>query len=380
MTTFTRTTRWLSVTIASLTLPATAMAHVKWFSKFSLADRPATIGEVITPVFLSLVLLSVIVIGALAVIERRIAFMDWFQRINTWLEQRAPAAPLVLRVAMGATLLLSWQQDSLFAPELKISAWVGWIEFVLAVMLLFRRLVPWAAVGILALYVYCAATFGAFHMLDYLNYVGIGWYLLVADARNVQLRESRIPALYITVGFSLAWLALEKMIYPQWTLYILQQNPQLALGFDPNFFRVGAAFVELSLAYLLLICLFERPIAALVTVVFICTTMVFGKTEIIGHTSIHGALIVFLLEGPGTFYRPPIAWHRNVRWRAAFAAVNFVVLLAAGLIAYSAMAWHVYRGHRVPRGGEQQHTLRSTMLIDTVSYGSRIEEVADIRR
>lgn len=366
-----------SLIIASLALPATALAHVKWFSKFSLADRPASLSDALTPVFITLTILSAIAVGILAVVERRAAAMVWFQRLNMALQAQASKAPLILRITMGATLLLSWQRDSVFAPELLVGAVVGWIEFALAVLLLFRRTVVWAALGILALFAYCVVTFGVFHMLDYVHYLGIAWYLLVVDAKSTRLRESRIPALYIAVGFSLAWLALEKIIYPQWTLYILQQNPRLALGLDPNFFRVGAAFVELSLAYLFLICLFERPIAVLVTIVFMCTTMVFGKLEVIGHTSVHGALIVFLLEGPGTFYRPPIAWHRSVAWRAAFAAVNFVLMVAVGLVAYSATAWHVYEHYTRASSGTAQtnRTAPTGPLVYVSDEGGRTVSV-----
>ena len=36
-----------------------------------------------------------------------------------------------------------------------------------------------------------------------------------------------IPALYATIGFSLCWVALEKIVYPRWALYLLEQHPQL---------------------------------------------------------------------------------------------------------------------------------------------------------
>lgn len=336
----------VAIAISMIAVPSVAIAHVKWFSKFSLSDKPATITEVITPLFLILAILTAIVLAIVVFVEKRVAAMNWFRNINNWLSARSESALLVLRVTIGATLLLSWQQDSAFAPELLVAPWVGWVQFAIALLLLFSRTVPIAGVSILALFAYCIVKFGAFHMVDYLHYIGIGWYLAVASSSNTALRESRIPALYITVGFSLAWLGLEKLFYPQWSLYILQQHPQLTLGFEADFFRIGAAFVELGLAYLFLICLFERPIAALVTLVFMTTTTVFGKVEVIGHTAIHGALIVFLLEGPGKFYRPPIAWHRSTAWRAAFASVNYIVLLGAGLLLYSSTSQHVYQSNR----------------------------------
>ncbi|HEX6041646.1 MAG TPA: hypothetical protein VFZ20_26575, partial [Longimicrobium sp.] len=124
----------------------------------------------------------------------------------------------------------------------------------------------------------------------------------------------------------------------QWALYVLDQHPQLALGFDVRFFLLGAAFVEFSLGYLLIINLLQRPLALVITLVFFTTTLVFGKLEVIGHTPIHAALVVFLLEGQGSVYRPPITFHKRMGLRTAFAAVNFAVLLAILLPLYAAAA------------------------------------------
>jgi hypothetical protein len=69
-----------------------------------------------------------------------------------------------------------------------------------------------------------------------------------------------------------------------------------------------------------------------ITLVFFTTTLIFGKVEVIGHTPIHAALVVFLLEGPGRVYKPPIALHRGLGLRTAFAAVNFALLLGILLV------------------------------------------------
>jgi hypothetical protein len=340
----------LAAMIGMLCVPVPVLAHVKWFAEFDLSDQPATLAEVLSPTFFALAALSVIALGALAVVDRQMEGMAWYQRLDRWLAARAGQSLLVLRVTAGATLLLLWQADALLAPELPADPWLGWYQFLLAVLLLFPRTVPIAGAGLGLLYVLGIVRFGVFHMLDYLHYVGVAWFLMVAQAGNERLRETRIPVLYLTVGVALCWLALEKMVYPQWTRYILEQNPQLTLGFDPDFFRVGAAFVEFALGYLLIICLFQRPIALLVTVVFFLTTLVFGKIEVIGHTLLHGALIVFLLEGPGRFYRPPIAIHGRAWLRVAFTSVNYLLLLVAVLLAYQVSAWQVYEAHVA--GGE----------------------------
>jgi hypothetical protein len=292
--------------------------------------------QVVDTTFLFLALLSMVVIGALVYLDRSVAKTPWYSRINNRLKAQSKHSLTVIRVAAGAVLLLSWQADAMLVPELAISAaWVGWFQFLLALLLLLQITVPLAGLGLILLYGIGIYEFGIFHMLDYPMYAGAGYYLLVSQNKNAQINESGLPVLYLTVGFSLCWVALEKVIYPEWGLYVLQQNPQLALGFDLDFFLMGAAFVEFCLGYLLIICLLQRPLALVVTLVFFTTTLIFGKLEIIGHTLIHGALIVFILEGPGTIYKAPITFHKNIKLRTAFASVNFVLLLAILLSAYS---------------------------------------------
>jgi uncharacterized membrane protein YphA (DoxX/SURF4 family) len=319
-----------------------AWAHVKWFSRFSFGDRPRELGAVLTPTFYALALLSMATIAAMVLLDRRLADVPAYRRVNDWLASRSGEALGVMRIGTGAALLLSWQADAMLAPELRVGSWLGWFQFALAFLLLFGRTVPAAGAGLIVLYVIGVFRFGPFHMLDYLLYAGIGYYLAVSGARDERLRGSGLPALYATVGFSLCWVALEKMVYPQWGLYVLQQNPQLSLGLPLDFFLLAAAFVEFSLGYLLIINLLQRPLALVITLVFFTTTLIFGKVEVIGHTAIHAALVVFLLEGPGGVFKPPIALHRGLRLRTAFAAVNFALLLAVLIVPYSygAMASH----------------------------------------
>jgi hypothetical protein len=334
----------LFVLFVLLIVPLTAHAHVKWFTDFSFTDPPLTLPQVLTPTFLALAALSFVAMAALVFIDKRLRVLALYQRIEGWLAARKDQALTVLRVGMGVTLLLSWQADTLLAPDLTApSALVGWLQFVVALLLLLPVTTPVAGLGTLALYIIAVANYGAFYMLDYFAFVGVGVYLLVAQSKNARVRGLRLPALYFSVGFSLMWLGLEKVIYPQWGIYILQQNPQLTLGLDVNFFLLAAAFVELALGYLLIICLLERPLSLVVTLVFFTTTLVFGRVEIIGHTILHAALIVFLLEGPGRTYPAPINIHKGLPLRMAFAAVNFLLLLAVLLTAYSGVAQLEYQ-------------------------------------
>jgi hypothetical protein len=338
-----------SIPLAALLVAATAhpaWAHVKWFSRFSFGDRPRTAGELLTPLFIGLALLSMATIAAMVVLDRRLAELPAYRRVNEWLSSRSDRAVLVMRIGAGAALLLSWQADAMLAPELRIAeGWLGWYQFALAFLLLFDRTVPVAGAGIMVLYGIGLVRFGPFHMLDYVVYAGIGYYLAMSGAGERKIRGTGLPALYAAVGFSLCWVALEKMVYPQWGLYVLQQNPRLALGLPLRFFLLSAAFVEFSLGYLLIINLLQRPLALVITLVFFTTTLIFGKVEVIGHTPIHAALVVFLLEGPGRVYKPPIALHRGLGLRTAFAAVNFALLLGILLVPYAYGAARLHREH-----------------------------------
>lgn len=328
----------LRLVLLLLTVAVPAAAHVKWFSDFSYTDRPLPLSEAVTPTFVGLALAAALAMGLLVLVDRRLEKTAWHRAVDGWLSQRRHQGGPILRAGMAAVLLLSWQADALLAPELGLpAAWVGWVEFLVAVLLLFPRSVPHAGALILALYVYGVEVFGLWHMLDYLHYAGAGYYFLVSR-KGPALRASGLPALYSSVGISLCWLAMEKVVYPGWGLYVLEQNPQLALGFDLDFFLLGSAFVEMSLGYLLIICLLQRPIALLVTLVFFSTTLIFGKLEVIGHTQIHAALILFLLEGPGERFRAPYTFHTRLPLRVAFASVNFLLVLALAATSYAAAA------------------------------------------
>lgn len=326
---------------ALLLCAAPAAAHVKWFSGFSFRDRPLTFSEVATPTFWVLAALSAAVVGAFVVLDRWLEKQPLYERFNRAVEQRRGKAGPILRAATGASLLLSWQADTLLAPDLALGApWLGWVQFAAAVLLVFGRTVPLAGLLVLGLYATAAVRHGLFYLFDYAVFAGVGYALLVSRARPERVRASALPALYATTGFSLCWLALEKLVYPGWVGYVVAQNPQLALGLDPAFFITAAAFVEFSLGFLLLVGVLSRALAVVITLVFLTTTLIFGKPEVIGHTILHGALLVFLLEGPGHAFRPPIALHRTTPWRVAFASVNLFVVLLLMLVVYTASARH----------------------------------------
>ncbi len=327
----------LVVVVAGLTTPAAA--HVKWFSDFDFRDPPRPFGEVVDGRFLVLLALTAVAMGVLPLVDDRLDGSSLYRTINTWLAARRHHSVDVVRFSMAGVLLITWASRALLTPELAEPAdWVGWVEFALVLLLLWGRVNEIAGAGLVGLWLIGVVEYGAFHMLDYLHIIGLGVFLIVRAVPSLEVRGLGVPVLSLTVGFSLMWLGFEKLVYPEWGLAVLGTEPILRLGLPADFFLDGAAFVEIALGFLLVIGLLGRPLAVVVTGVFVLSTLVFGRVEIIGHTPVHAALVVFLLHGPGSTYPAPIAIHRSLRLRSAFAAVNFVVLALVVGVAYTAAA------------------------------------------
>lgn len=305
-----------------------ALAHVKWFATNTESKASADPTTFLSPTFWCLLLLSLMTISLLVWLDRKLEKSGAYSTINRFFEAYVPQASVILRIFTGASILLTWQADTVIAPELHLgSSAVGWGEFFLAVLLLTSITTPIAGAGMIALFLYAIANYGLFHMLDYVVYPAIGYFLLVSNVKSRAISGTRIPALYIGLGFSLCWVALEKLIFPQWGLNVLAQKPELTMGLPHDFFLMSAAFVEFSLGFLLLVGVLQRPLSLVITLVFFTTTVFFGKLEVIGHTLLHGALLVFIVLGPGRYYAPPIDWHQRTWMRILFAVVNFCLLL-----------------------------------------------------
>jgi hypothetical protein len=327
---------------------------VKWFSDYSYTHPPLSLSEIATPVFWGLFALSVVSLPLMVWLDKVAEKSQTYLSVNAWLDQYSANGPLIMRVAMGGVLLMSWQNDSIIAPEISIPSplW-GWAEFAMILFLFFRKTTWIAGLGIIAFWIMGIGNYGWFHMLDYVVYPSVGLYLILSYLHVEKLKNLDLPVIYSGLGFSLCWVAFEKLVYPHWGLSVLAQAPALTMGLDHTFFLTSCAFVEFTLGYLLIICLLHRPLAIIVTLVFFTTTCFFGKMEIVGHTILHGALLVFIVKGPGQYYQAPIRFHRSHWMRSLFAMVNFVLLFALMAYPYQVMSQKTYE--EAKNGLRRQH-------------------------
>lgn len=331
-------------------VPQLAQAHVKWFSNYDFDQAPLQLSQLNHPTFWGLFLLSLICLPLLVWSDIWAEKSVIYQRVTNYLDHYSEQGPLIMRVAMGAVLLMSWQGNTIIAPDIAVpSEFWGWFQFALALLLLFKETTFISGLGMVFLYFMGIYNHGIFHMLDYVVYPSVGIYLAVSYAKNIKLRNIDLPVLYSGLGFSLCWVAFEKMIYPFWGLSVLAKAPALTMGLDHEFFLLACAFIEFSLGFLLIICLLHRPLAIIVTLTFFTTTCFFGKTEIVGHTILHGALLVFIVKGPGHYYQAPIRWHKSPWMRSLFAVINFIILFVVLAYPYQTMSQKIFAETRETR-------------------------------
>ena len=147
----------------------------------------------------------------------------------------------------------------ILTPELKTDAqWIRWLQLGIALLVLIPRTAFLAGIGIIFLYGYAMAMYGIFHLLDYPIFLGVALYLIIDSLYGEGRRELAHSLLRVMTAVTLLWAGIEKFAYPEWSFQLIQGQPGMALGLDPEFFMVAAGFVEFCAAYLLLTGCFRR--------------------------------------------------------------------------------------------------------------------------
>jgi hypothetical protein len=311
--------------------------HVKWFVGHE-RETPMAMTEVVGGPFLLWMAVTMVGLLLSAIYNERLQQIGMIQRIHTLLDRAKPHISTILRVGLGIALLLQLFAGSFLAPELDAQEWWLTALVVIALAGLFtQRTLAVSGAAIAILYAVAMLRYGLFHALDYGFYLGIIYYLLVF--RSQLLRPTATPVLYLFTGLSLAWVAMEKFTMPELAVHIVEEFHIPTFGFSIEHFVLISAFIEVGLAWTFIVGILNRFVSIIVTLVFITTTTVFGFTEIVGHTILHTLLIMFLIEGEGTF-TTPFHFHRKPLLRYLFVLVNFIVLLFGMMWLYIVMGGH----------------------------------------
>lgn len=324
-------------------LPMPAWAHVKWFAPYDVAQSPLPIGAVLTPRFLLVFAgFALLVFGGFLL--DRLASRSG-RRIAP-LERQEEAEERLLRAGIGAFFVALFAMGGvILTPELRTEAdWPAWLQFGIAASMLSARSCIFGGIGILVLYGYGVALYGAFHLTDYPMFLGIAAYMALTSSASARLRSLRMPILYATVCISLMWAGIEKWAYPQWTLPLLEARPYLTLGIPPEHFMVVAGFVEFTLAFYILtgLGLLRLGIFGL-GLIFVAAILDFGKLDAIGHLPTIASLAAMFLHGPTPLHHRLHDAGRGLLAEARRAGISYATAIGVFFAAYYGLQHVEYR-------------------------------------
>ncbi len=294
--------------------------------------------------FVLLVFLGFLMDGSFA---RRWPWLASSGRTNIETEEK------LVRLATGAFFLLLWDKgaivlwergDAILTPELMANAgWMGAVQLAVAAAVVWRPTCIFAAAGICLLYGYGIAQFGAFHMTDYVFFPGIAAYLALTSVGTPGARRLRVPLLSGGLAFGLMWTAVEKFVYPDWTLFVVAEHPDLALGFPWPFVVVVAGFVEFTLAFFVMTGRgLVRFGAAGYAAIFIAAVPEFGHLDAVGHIPIVGILAVVCLHGASPLQRLFRIQDREPVVNALAVSGLYLASLALFFAMYYGLQWAEY--------------------------------------
>ena len=186
-------------------------------------------------------------------------------------------------------------------PELVTTArWVPWVHLALAALVLSRYTTPIAGLGVFLLFAAAINDFGIFHMLDYVIFLGIGYFLIAANIGHAKWLRSAFIVLFACTGLTLIWASVEKFGYAEWTFPLLSENPEMTMGMSAKNFMTVSGFVEFNVTFLLLgsVSIVGRMVSLGAMSIFVLAVFKFGAVDALGHLMIVAILVVLLVRGP----------------------------------------------------------------------------------
>ena len=330
-----------------LVTPAVAQAHVKWFcGPIDTSIPPVPLRQVLTQLYFTSLAAFMVLVGVGAFLDalaerflpRSVARLDRAEWLVDW----------VIRIGLSAYALSLWRHlavvlwadnatGSVLTPEmLNHHAVVGFLQLAIAGLVLVPRLSLAAAAGLLTLYAIGVARFGLFYMIDYLFFLGLTAYVALAQPmlRRFRLAAARTSILTASLSLSLMWTAVEKFLFPQWTIAVLLHHPGITASYPFPTVTTIAGFVEFSLSFYLLAgrAVLVRVAAVLLAGVFVIAMPEFGMVDVVGHIPVLIILVATLLHGETDLQRKfrgsaAGAWRSGLRVAASYVTTLFVLML-----------------------------------------------------
>ena len=291
------------VLVVVLACPTSLMAHVKWFEPYEISMKPVPIEDALSQPAFWIAAAVVLALFLATIIAERTSLG---RTVSTCLDRLtarllARADQFIVCSMGGFFVALFATAKTILTPELLTDArWVGWLQLLIATCLFSRRFYPFAAGGIIGLWLYALVDYDLFHMLDYVTLgFAMACYLVLARLSDERWRRWRFDTLRVGIALALMWSSLEKFNYPEWFLPLLEKKPYLALGLPLRTFITMSGVAEFTLGFGLLWSPLVRRLSALMLfIIMLAAVYPFGRVDLIGHAIILGTLIL-VIAGAG---------------------------------------------------------------------------------
>jgi len=284
-----------------------AQAHVKWFVEYDVTKPPLPIGEVLDGIFVKMFLASVAACYLFFLADRFIYEAGYLAEFDKKLKLFDNLAGYIMRGAASVFFFalflwyLNFGTTFYLTPELKTTdAHIPWVHLVMALCVLSRHTAPITGIGIFFLYVSAAFDYGLFHILDYLIFLGIGYYLTVSNTKSKGWLKSGFVVLFACTGLTLIWASVEKFAYADWTNPLFNEKPHTLMGLTPAVFMKLSGFMEFFNTFILLgaVSVVGRLVSLGLMSIFVLAVFEFGIVDAIGHLMIVAILFVLIVRGP----------------------------------------------------------------------------------
>ena len=325
-------------------LPFTAAAHVKWFEAYEVAAAQVPIPAILSlPYFwLAIALVFVFFVATTLVEQRTIgtAITQVLDRATQLLRDHADGFMIAVTAAFFVALFAVG--GSYLTPELKTtSELVSWAQLIIALLVVPRRTRAVAAVAIVILWAVTLKDYDLYHLLDYLALgLGLAGYLLLSGLPDGSWHNRRFAVLRWGIALALMWSSMEKFMYPQWFMPLLEQKPFLAFGIPFGPYTTMAGVAEFTLGFgLLWTPLVRRLSAAALFMLMFAAVYPFGRIDLIGHATILAALLVILADPLRDTALEIVARNRKA---TLFVPVGITAALAVTIVSYAGLHHLIY--------------------------------------
>ena len=324
---------------ASFSISGVANAHVKWFASYDVSQTPRTIEFVLaSQSFWTAVFLSVIGFTFSIFVERSKfgnLISDFLNFLCNPLSQRMDD---FVRIATGFFFICLFASGNVYlTPELTTpDEYVSWLHFIIGFSIIFRSTRMIAAIGIMALWFLALRDYDFFHLLDYLPLqIGLSAYFILEGVQRPEWRTRRFEALRWGLAVAIMWSSLEKFAYADWFIPILNEHPYITLGLPQYSFVIMSGVAEFAMGFGLLWTPLTRRFSALALIlIFSSAIILFGRTDLIGHSLIIAILLITLVDQ--TPYDAPLTQLKNHY-------SNVLVMGCASFVLFSSSYWGLHR-------------------------------------